>query len=79
MLQRAKRIGLNLSVLLMLSGFGLVGGWAAESTLGPTPAMAEQAGACEDDECEGGSQCDTNEGGNTSCDRVGAGCQTLGC
>ena len=64
----------RLRTLLLLCLLGFVTG----ALLQPSIVSAE---FCENDECEGGSTCISNSGGNTSCDMTsGSGsCKTRGC
>ncbi len=55
--------------------FGSVSGSAVHTAFAPTSVIA----GCEDDECEGGTTCKDNPGGNTECPMEGSGCKTRGC
>jgi hypothetical protein len=73
----AKRAGV-VAMIALCGALGVVAGTAATS---PEAVKA----FCEDDECELGTVCRTNPGGNTSCDvltepdSAGNRCKTLGC
>jgi hypothetical protein len=55
--------------------FGSISGSAVHTTFSPPSVFA----GCEDDECEGGTTCKDNAGGNTECPMEGSGCKTKGC
>lgn len=57
------------------AAFGTFSGAAVQAALDPTPVYAH----CLHDECEGGTSCKDNPGGNTNCPMEGSTCKTQGC
>lgn len=66
---------LNALAVLLAIGAGALVTATASALIAPEPALA----VCENDECEGGDDCEDNPGGNTICAFNGEECKSLGC
>lgn len=76
MMERTRKFFTILGLAVVVSAFGTFTGSALHSETVIQPVAA----ACEEDECEGGTDCVNNAGGNTACSvNSSGGCDTSGC